>query len=487
MNKILSFLKNKFVISAIVVIVVATIFFVVKNTGGKSTLEVFTAIKTTVTEKVSVTGKVAPEQIANIGFEKSGTIAKIYAKIGDIVKLGQTIASLHDETTYASLLSARANLSVAEANLADNQTNTSIEYTNAEKSSIDSARNAYNNASDAILNYADVFFNNGPSGNPEIKLNLSNTQNTDINSMRVKVSTALNSWKLETNTSTSTENAPNLLEITGKYLSTIKDFTTSLSSTVLNYFKEYPNSPLGGAISYISKINSLESGISNAVSLITTAKNNLNSTAPKSTAALQARVEQARADVINYVAQYAKSRVVAPFDGIITRIDPQVGDSVNGNQPEFGVMTNQMFKIEVNVPEADIAKITIGNKAEITLDAYGDNTIFTATVTSIDPAETIIEGVSTYKVTLHFDQIDSRVRSGMTTNIDILTHENKNVIAVPYRAVVDDNGKKSVRLVNPDGKTYKTVPVTVGLKGSDGIIEITSGLQIGDKVVTYAK
>jgi len=75
----------------------------------------------------------------------------------------------------------------------------------------------------------------------------------------------------------------------------------------------------------------------------------------------------------------------------------------------------------------------------------------------------------------------------MTANLEILTHEHDNVLEVPARAVLSGAGSTTVRVLNADGVTYATVPVTVGLKGSDGMIEIISGLNAGDKAVTYIK
>ena len=106
---------------------------------------------------------------------------------------------------------------------------------------------------------------------------------------------------------------------------------------------------------------------------------------------------------------------------------------------------------------------------------------------TIDPAETILENVPTYKVTLQFDQKDDRVRSGMTANIDILTNERNNVLIIPFRAVIDSDGKKSVRVLESNGKKYTTVSINLGLKGSDGNIEVVNGLKVGQKVVTFIK
>ncbi|MDE2188658.1 MAG: efflux RND transporter periplasmic adaptor subunit, partial [Patescibacteria group bacterium] len=182
----------------------------------------------------------------------------------------------------------------------------------------------------------------------------------------------------------------------------------------------------------------------------------------------------------------AQDTLTSPIDGVVTQADPNVGEFIAAGQGGFAVQ-NDNFKIEAYVPEADIAKVAVGNLASSTLDAYGAYTNFPAKVTMIDPAETVLEGVPTYKVTLVFVSPDSRIRSGMTANLEILTHQASDVLEIPYRAISQTATSTTVRLVSADGKSYTAVPVVTGLKGSDGTIEITSGLKVGDKVVTYVK
>src|SRR5581483_10901237 len=97
------------------------------------------------------------------------------------------------------------------------------------------------------------------------------------------------------------------------------------------------------------------------------------------------------------------------------------------------------FQIDANIAEADIAKVALGQKATVTLDAYGPDVVFNATVIKIDPAETIVDGVPTYKTTFQFDTPDDRIKSGMTANIDIQGDSHTDVLAVPERAVIDHN------------------------------------------------
>lgn len=93
----------------------------------------------------------------------------------------------------------------------------------------------------------------------------------------------------------------------------------------------------------------------------------------------------------------------------------------------------------------------------------------------------MIEGVATYKTTFQFTKEDQRIKSGMTANIDILTDKRENVITIPQRAVVSQNGDKIVKI--SEGENIKEVKVKTGLRGSDGNIEILEGVGEGDKVV----
>ena len=71
----------------------------------------------------------------------------------------------------------------------------------------------------------------------------------------------------------------------------------------------------------------------------------------------------------------------------------------------------------------------------------------------------------------------------MTANVDIRTDERTDVIAVPRRAVITKDGDKIVRIL--EGDTIKEISVVTGLRGSDGRIEIISGISEGDKVIVF--
>jgi multidrug efflux pump subunit AcrA (membrane-fusion protein) len=70
----------------------------------------------------------------------------------------------------------------------------------------------------------------------------------------------------------------------------------------------------------------------------------------------------------------------------------------------------------------------------------------------------------------------------MTGNVDVIIAEKQNVLRLPVTAINPRNGRATVQVLGKDGKTLETRQVTTGLKGDDDV-EITSGLDVGDKVV----
>ena len=124
------------------------------------------------------------------------------------------------------------------------------------------------------------------------------------------------------------------------------------------------------------------------------------------------------------------------------------------------------------------------DEAKIKLDAYGSDVAFDAHLIAVDPGETVIDGVATYKVTFEFNTDDPRLLSGLTADIDVLSSSRTDVLYIPTRDIFSKDGKKFVNLlVNPKTQEIKEVEISVGLKGSDSHTEVLSGLNEGDVIV----
>jgi len=200
-------------------------------------------------------------------------------------------------------------------------------------------------------------------------------------------------------------------------------------------------------------------------------------------APLRASVAQAQVAYEQAVNNLQNVEIIAPVDGTITDIGPNVGEQVSLNGPVVTMVGTQGYEVEANVPEADITKILTGQSVTTTLDAYGDDTQFTGAVTAKDPAETRIQDAIYYKIHVEIDPAGKEVKPGMTANVTVNTGDAKNALIIPLRAVrtKEDTGEKTVRiLVNNQPEERKIV---IGLKGDEGRIEVTSGLNEGDQVI----
>jgi len=138
--------------------------------------------------------------------------------------------------------------------------------------------------------------------------------------------------------------------------------------------------------------------------------------------------------------------------------------------------------LSADVPETEAAKLSVGDPAVVTFDAYRDEE-FQATVSKIESVETVIDGVITYDVVFDFTEQDERLRSGMTADLVVLVEQKENVLAGPQRAIYGERGQRAVDVVR--GETTEKVMVETGLRSSDGLIEIVGGLKEGDEVVTF--
>jgi len=198
----------------------------------------------------------------------------------------------------------------------------------------------------------------------------------------------------------------------------------------------------------------------------------------------QAQVNQAQASLGLVRNQINNNIIKAPLDGTITKKNYEAGEQFLSAKSVFSLLGMNNFEIEVDVSEADITKVALNDQAEITFDAFGEDVKFYGQVNFIEPAETVIQDVIYYKVKINFDGKDKDVKSGMTANANITTAKKDKALIMPSRAVIEKNGSgKFARVLVSE--QVKEAPITIGLRGDNGLVEVLSGLNEGDTVVTY--
>lgn len=210
---------------------------------------------------------------------------------------------------------------------------------------------------------------------------------------------------------------------------------------------------------------------------------------PEEKEAAKLAVESARAATWTLQKQIKKNIVYAPMDGIVIKKYLEKGEMASPNKSIVTISGEKGFEIKAKVPESDIDKIKIGQHGEATFDSFSSDDIFYFTINKIEPAATIIQDVVYYEVTFSLDDDNNRIKSGMSTDIDILTSEENDTLLISNQAIKNDDGNKYVEILEEKGgvKNTKKVDVKVGLRGDDGTTEIISGLKEGDEVVTFTK
>lgn len=179
-------------------------------------------------------------------------------------------------------------------------------------------------------------------------------------------------------------------------------------------------------------------------------------------------------------------RITAPFDGVVTARETDIGALINagsgtggGNGPElFRVADIHQMRIYVQVPQQLSADIQAGLTAELHLPQYPDKT-FKATVATTSSA--INTSARTLLVELHADNPDGQLQPGAYAQVDFELPSNPNIVRIPTSALVFRERGMEVAIVGPDDKV-ELRPITLGRNlGTE--VEVLKGLNVSDRLV----
>lgn len=474
--------------------------------------ETFVVSRGSVAEEVVVTGRVKPAENVNLAFERGGKIRSTNIKIGDRVSPGQALVYLDTSELQAQLLQAEANVDVQNARLDELKKGTrteevQIKETELKKAEQDLANlfgsvsavvnDAYSKADDAVRTKTDAIFNNDDSDSPQMAF-LVNDAQAQINatSLRKTATYELRNWEKEIKDSTTTDEASyeTILTLSGSHLSVIRNFllraldavdkAAGVPQTNIDTYKTNLGVARANVNASITAVTSQLQSIAAQKVVVERIRDELAlqkaGSTPESIAAQEAQVKQAEASVANTQAQVAKATLISPIKGIVTVQDAKAGEIVGANISLVSVISDVNLEIEANIPEVDIGHISVGNVVHITLDAF-PNESFLGRVSYIDPAETVKDGVVNFKVTITFDVADPKIRSGFTANLNIETVRKENALVIPQFAIIENDQGVFVR--KWENKKEVEVPVKLGIRGGDGLVEVISGLQEGDVLI----
>jgi HlyD family secretion protein len=228
----------------------------------------------------------------------------------------------------------------------------------------------------------------------------------------------------------------------------------------------------------------------------------------------RANVAVAEAELRLQQADFAKSTIYAPIDGIVLTRSVNPGQTVASSMsaPVLFVIAENLetMELKADVDEADIGTVAAGQEARFTVDAFPDRR-FDAAIRDISYASVKTEGVVTYQARLNVDNRELLLRPGMTATVDIVTRKADGVLLAPASAfrfspqVEQSRGWSLQSLFMParprfgmgrptgggdSGRQLYVLengvptPVRVTTGDTDGeMVEIRSGLEAGDQVI----
>ncbi len=497
------FTKKRIIYGLIGLVVISGLAYMMFfNKNNKQ--ETLVAHSTDFLQQVSASGKIVAKENLNLSFEEAGQVSGVYVNVGDNVTAGQLLSNENTGELNAQLSEMQAGIDLQKAKLNQLLAGASPEDVQTAQDAVTSAQQGLNNSYASSLTALNGAYNaiyNAYTTASFIQLNYFITGGDKQSFLVQDNKKAMNDYVADAKkyldmATNSSDNST--IDIS------INNIITDLNNTYasLTIIRQQCEEDVYYArVSAADKtsLDTQKTNITTALTSVTTAKSTISSSkvtllqaedmltlkkAPirdSDAAVFEAQIKQAEASEQNVMAQLRKKRIYSPIDGIVTAVNAKVGSVFSPNDTAVSVISKNNFQIESYVPEINISLIKVGNPATVTLDAYGNDTLFAAKVISIDPAETIKDGVSTYKVTLEFTNNDDRIKSGMTGNIIMTTLEKPNIISIPQGIVKVVDGKKFVKV--KDGENSVDKEVQTGSISSSGNIEITSGLKEGDIVI----
>jgi HlyD family secretion protein len=523
MNKMLIAIKNIigkkiFYIPAILILLAAGGIFAAVS-GNSEEFATAKAENFDFQEEVSVTGKVVPAQNVELAFENGGKVASLNAAVGQNVRRGQVLATVNSGEAYAAVLQAQARLQSEQARLRVLENGSRPEEIRIAETAVNNAETNEQQArravvtaivdaqiatDDVIKDKLNQFFYPDPSDTEEDIIPFQDgARKRQLDLRKDEIDRVVAEWgSLTSRLQGATNFSQSDLIMAKNNLNTMRTFlndvayaaarfsvSPTLNQGMIDKYRNDVSIARANINSAIGTLNSVELNLNNAEGEVKSAEDNLifkrSGSNPDDIAAQRALVKSAEASVLQARSVLGKASIMAPFAGTITKVDAKVGQISSPNTPVISLISESTFEVESNVPEADIAKIKVGNSGKLTLDAYGSRDIFDVVITEIDPAETMIEGVANYKTTFQFVTADDRIKSGMTANIDIQNELRTGVLMIPQSAVVNQEGSKKVLVLqNENDKKGEAREIKTGGVDDEGRVEITEGLREGEIVVT---
>ncbi len=418
---------------------------------AQSQYETVAAAKGSLSAKVGATGTVRSNHSVQLTWQTTGTVNAVRVKNGDLVKSGDMLADLATISLPQNVIMAESDLLSAQQAL-DELQNSGVSLAKTEQT-LAEAQKTFEDAQDK---YDGLQFQRASDtyiDNTQARLDLANKQ---VSQMRKFYHIY--------------ENLPDGDSRKAEALAALTNAELNRDQLVaqLNYVTGRPDSTESAQRKANYEVAKAE--LDKAKRRLEQLKNGVD---PVELAAAQARVAAAQAALNT-------ARIIAPFAGTITDVDPIPGDQVSPGKVAFRLDDLSRLLVDVEVSEIDINSIAVDQTVEVSFDAVQGKT-YQGVVVEVGRVGAVIQGAVNFTVTVALTDIDAAVKPGMTAAVTIFVKEIKDVLLVPNRAVRVVDGQRVVFIMKDNVPTQ--VKIRLG-STSDSDSEVVGGdLKVGDLIV----
>ncbi|MDX1388611.1 MAG: efflux RND transporter periplasmic adaptor subunit [Acidobacteriota bacterium] len=192
---------------------------------------------------------------------------------------------------------------------------------------------------------------------------------------------------------------------------------------------------------------------------------------------LEGRLEGIRVRIASIEDDIARTRIRAPFSGVVTEIHTEVGEWISQGDPVVRLSSLSTLEIELDVPERYFPLLTRGDAATATIEAMPGVTLEGEVFALVPRADS---DARTFPVIIRAPNPGGAVGGGMLARVSLSLASGSNVLLVPKDAIVRQAQRQMVFIV--DGGTVRAVSVRTG-RSTGSRVEVSGELDAGDEVV----
>jgi RND family efflux transporter MFP subunit len=456
---------------AVVTLVVAAVaaFFVARRAGSEMPEGLVTAKaeRTDLVQTVSATGSVTAQTgaMVKIGSQITGRIKHLYADVGAQMKAGEIIAELDVPDLEAQVRQAEATLALNQRRLAEQLAGVELQNTQT-KTDIEKARAGLAVAKANLQQVAQSAQLQIATAEAGVRQAQANADNSAANLTRTE-----QLFKKGYVAASDVDNAQAQAKVNAAQLVSAKE---NLKLVKAKLDADLPS----------AREQQKQAQAALAVALAGSAQPEIKR---QQVAEAREAVRQSVAALAFSRSQLAKSFIRTPIPGTVIQLAQQEGETIAAglSAPTLIIVANlDRLQVDAFVDETDIGRIRLGQRAEVTVDAY-PNRKFEGKVVKIASGSTMQQNVVTYDVTVFLKNAGRLLKPDMTATVNITVARKKNVLAVPVDAIkpTTEGATVTVMTAGKNGSPeFRPVMVRTGISDGDRT-EILSGLQGGDAVV----